>query len=81
MGLPEGQTPGKFRKLRSSESMMIFVGILITLSGFVISVLSLSLNSNAARLAVVVLGLAVSLFGIIGVLNRTYLKNAIWKKG
>jgi hypothetical protein len=61
--------------------MMIFVGILITLSGFVISVLSLALNSNAARLAVVVLGLAVSLFGIMGVLNRAYLKNAIWKKG
>jgi hypothetical protein len=81
MGLPEGQTLGKFRKLRSSESMMIFVGILITLSGFVISVLSLALNSNAARLAVVVLGLAVSLFGIVGVLNRAYLKDAIWKKG
>jgi hypothetical protein len=61
--------------------MMIFVGILITLSGFVISVLSLALNSNAVRLAVVVLGLAVSLFGIMGVLNRAYLKNAIWKKG
>ena len=61
--------------------MMIFVGILITLSGFVISVLSLALNSNAARLAVVVLGIAVSLFGIMGVLNRAYLKNAIWKKG
>ena len=61
--------------------MMILVGILITLSGFVISVLSLGLSSNGARLAVVVLGLAVSLFGIIGVLNRAYLKNAIWKKG
>ena len=61
--------------------MMIFVGILITLSGFVISVLSLALNSNAARLAVVVLGIAVSLFGIMGVLNRAYLRNAIWKKG
>jgi divalent metal cation (Fe/Co/Zn/Cd) transporter len=61
--------------------MRILVGILITLSGFVISVLSLALNSNGVRLAVVVLGLAVSLFGIIGVLNRAYLKNAIWKKG
>ncbi len=60
---------------------MILVGILVTLSGFVISVLSLALNSNAARLAVVLFGLAVSLFGIIGVLNRAYLKNAIWKKG
>ena len=61
--------------------MMILVGILITLSGFVISVLSLALNSNIARLAVVLFGIAVSLFGIIGVLNRAYLKNAIWKKG
>ena len=61
--------------------MMILVGILVTLSGFVISVLSLALSSNGARLAVVVLGLAVSLFGIIGVLNRAYMKNAIWKKG
>jgi len=43
--------------------------------------LSLGLSSNGARLAVVVLGLAVSLFGIMGVLNRAYLKNAIWKKG
>ncbi len=61
--------------------MMILVGILVTLSGFVISVLSLALNSNIARLAVVLFGLSVSLFGIIGVLNRAYLKNAIWKKG
>jgi hypothetical protein len=61
--------------------MMILVGILVTLSGFVITVLSLALPSNAARLLVVLFGLAVSLFGIIGVLNRFYLKNAIWKKG
>ncbi len=60
---------------------MILVGILVTLSGFVISVLSLALNSNIARLAVVLFGLAVSLFGIIGVLNKAYMKNAIWKKG
>lgn len=60
---------------------MIVIGILITLSGFVISVLCLALQSNIARLGVVLLGLAVSLFGIIGVLNRAYLKNAIWKKG
>lgn len=61
--------------------MMILIGILVTLSGFVISVLSLALSSNTARLLVVLFGLAVSLFGIIGVLNRFYLKNAIWKKG
>ena len=59
---------------------MILVGILVTLSGFLISVLSLSLSSNAARLGIVLLGIAISLYGIIGVLNRAYLKNAIWKK-
>jgi hypothetical protein len=29
---------------------------------------------------IVLLGLAVSLFGIIGVINKAYLKNAIWRK-
>lgn len=60
---------------------MILVGILVTLLGFVISVLSLALGSVGGRLAMVLLGLAVSLFGIMGVLNRAFLKNAIWKKG
>ena len=61
---------------------MILIGLLITLLGFVISVLSLTLTSSVGgRLALVLFGLAVSLFGIIGVLNKAYLKNAIWKKG
>jgi predicted nucleic acid-binding protein len=59
---------------------MVLVGVLITFAGFVVSMLSLALSSNGARLTVVVLGLAVSLFGIIGVLNTAYLKNAIWKE-
>jgi hypothetical protein len=28
----------------------------------------------------VLLGLAVSLFGIMGVINRAYLKDALWRK-
>jgi len=61
---------------------MILVGILLTLLGFVISVLSLGVTSSVGgRLAMVLVGLAVSLFGIMGVLNKAYLKNAIWKKG
>ncbi|HYW65437.1 MAG TPA: hypothetical protein VFB10_01925 [Candidatus Dormibacteraeota bacterium] len=61
---------------------MILVGILVTLLGFVISVLSLGVTSSVGgRLAMVLVGLAVSLFGIMGVLNKAYLKNAIWKKG
>ena len=60
---------------------MKLIGILVTLLGFVISVFSLALNSLGGRLGLVLLGLAVSLFGIIGVLNQAYLKEAIWKKG
>jgi hypothetical protein len=61
---------------------MILVGILVTLLGFVISVLSLAATSSVGgRLVMVLAGLAVSLFGILGVLNKAYLKNAIWKKG
>jgi uncharacterized membrane protein YccC len=60
---------------------MIFAGLLITLLGFVISVLSLTLTDNTgARTTIVLLGIALSLFGIIGVLNRHYMKNAIWRR-
>jgi hypothetical protein len=61
---------------------MILIGLLVTLLGFVISVLSLTLTSSVGgRLVIVLLGIAVSLFGIMGLLNKHYLKNAIWKKG
>jgi len=60
---------------------MIYVGILITLLGFILSVASVALASAVGvRLVIVLLGLAISLFGIIGVLNPQYLKDAIWRK-
>ena len=60
---------------------MILAGLVITLLGFLISVLSLSMASSASgRLVIVLVGLAVSLIGIIGVINRAYMKNAIWRK-
>ncbi len=62
--------------------MLILIGVLVTLLGFLISLLSLTLTSSVGgRLALVVLGMCVSLFGIIGLLNKQYIKNAIWKKG
>jgi hypothetical protein len=60
---------------------MIYAGILITLLGFAISVLSLGMVSSVgARMVIVLIGLGVSLFGIMGVINRAYLNNAIWRK-
>jgi hypothetical protein len=61
---------------------MIPIGIIVTFLGFVIGLLSLSLASSVSgRLVLVLLGIAVSLFGILGLLNRAYMKKAIWKKG
>jgi hypothetical protein len=60
---------------------MIVAGVAITLLGFVISVLSLGMTpSVAGRLVMVLAGLSVSLIGIMGVLNRAFLKNAIWRR-
>jgi len=60
---------------------MAIAGIIITLLGFLISVLSVGISSStSARLIIVLVGIAVSLGGIIGVLNPAYMKNAIWRK-
>jgi hypothetical protein len=60
---------------------MILIGILITLLGFVISLLSLPMTSSVnVRMMMVLLGIAVSFFGILGIINRAYLKNANWRK-
>jgi ABC-type xylose transport system permease subunit len=60
---------------------MAIAGIIITLLGFLISVFSVSLSSSASgRLIIVLIGLAVSLGGIIGVLNPAYMKNANWRR-
>lgn len=60
---------------------MAFVGLGITLLGFVIAVASLGVTpSVGGRMAMVLAGTLVSLFGIIGVLNPAHVKKAIWKK-
>jgi hypothetical protein len=61
--------------------VMKIVGILVAFLGFVISLASVALGSNGARLGVIVLGIVVSLFGILGILNAAHLKYAIWKTG
>ncbi len=60
---------------------MILIGLLVAVVGFLISVFSLSLTAGiTGRLILVLLGIAVSLFGIIGILNRHYVKNANWRQ-
>ena len=60
---------------------MAIAGLLVTLLGFVIAVASLGVMSSVSgRMVMTIVGLIVSLFGIIGLLNPAYQKNAIWKK-
>ena len=60
---------------------MVIAGLVVTVLGFLISVASLTLTTSAGgRLGIVLAGLAISLFGIIGLINKAYLKNPIWKK-
>ncbi len=60
---------------------MVFIGLLVTVLGFVVSLLSLGFTSGVGtRMTLVLAGIAVSLVGILGLINSAYLKNAIWKR-
>jgi hypothetical protein len=60
---------------------MAYAGILVTLLGFFAAVASVGISSSpGVRLIIVLIGIAVSLFGIIGLINPAYQKNANWRK-
>jgi hypothetical protein len=59
---------------------MKLVGLAMAIGGWLIPVVSLVLTqSTAVRMTLCVAGLAVSLLGILVVMNKAHLKNAIWK--
>ncbi len=59
---------------------MKLFGLVMAITGWLIPVVSLVLTqSTAVRMTLCILGLAVSLFGILVVMNKAHLKNAIWK--
>jgi len=60
--------------------MRVVLGMVVTLAGFLIAMLGLVITASiGGRLVLTLIGIAVSLTGIMGVINRAYLKNAIWK--
>jgi hypothetical protein len=60
---------------------MAFVGAGITFLGFVIAFISLGVtDSTGVRMAMVLAGIVVSLFGIMGVITPAYQKTWIWKR-
>jgi hypothetical protein len=60
---------------------MALVGLVITFVGFMLAAASVGIaGGTITRLILVLAGIVVSLFGIIGVVNPAYQQNAVWKK-
>ena len=60
---------------------MTIAGVVITFLGFLIAFFSVGMTADTTmRLVIVLVGIAVSLTGIIGVLNRACLAKAIWRR-
>ena len=63
------------------EILVKLVGVLLILVGWLLPVLTLTaVQSTGGRMFLSLLGIAISLVGILGVLNKFHLKDAIWKK-
>ena len=60
---------------------MALVGLVMTFGGFLLAAASVGISSSTSlRLGLVLIGIAISLVGIIGVINPAYEKNAVWKR-
>jgi hypothetical protein len=67
--------------LFEEDAAMTFVGLAVTFLGFVIAFISLGVtDSTAVRMGMVLAGIAVSLFGIMGLITPAYQKTWIWKR-
>lgn len=59
---------------------MKLMGTLLAIAGWLVSMAAILVSqSNGVRLGLVSLGIVISIFGILGVLNPAYLKHAPWK--
>jgi hypothetical protein len=60
---------------------MTFAGLAVALLGFLIAFVSLGVtDSTGGRMVMVFAGIAVSLFGIMGLITPAYQKRFIWKR-
>ena len=60
---------------------MAIAGVIVTFVGFLLAAASIGITAaNGARLVIVLVGIALSLGGIFGLINPAYQKNAIWRR-
>lgn len=59
---------------------MKIAGLLLAVAGWLIPVITIVMTqSTAVRMFVCLLGIAITLVGILVILNKAHLKHAIWK--
>ncbi len=59
---------------------MKLVGILMVFGGWLLPVVALTFTqSNMVRLILALVGIVITLVGIMGVLNKAHMKSAVWK--
>lgn len=59
---------------------MKLVGLLLAIVGWLLPVIALNFTQSlGARFVACLVGIAISLFGILVVLNKAHQKNVIWK--
>ena len=60
---------------------MALVGLVITFVGFLLAAGSVGISSsNTVRLVLVLIGIGMSLAGIMGPINQAYQKDAVWRR-
>ena len=60
---------------------MALIGLVLCISGLALSIGGLAITASVAgRMVIVIVGIAISLTGILGFVNRAYQKNAVWRK-
>jgi predicted phage tail protein len=60
---------------------MAFIGVIVTFAGFLLAAGSVGIaTANSVRLVIVLVGIALCLGGIFGLINPAYQKNAAWKR-
>ena len=61
---------------------MKVIGVLLVLMGWLIPVGALTVTQSlVARFILALVGISISLIGILGILNKAHLTHAIWKSG
>jgi len=60
---------------------MAIIGLVVTIAGFLLAAGSVGLaTATGVRLVLVLVGIAISLGGILGLINPAYQQHAVWKK-